>query len=250
MFGRKIVKGEKDLFILAQTLRRFRILRRVFRKKPTADLERLLFRRRQIHLMDELLRLPLNGTRQLAKDVGRFVHPTPLLPDRQMENWPSSENTNRVLALFSEIPPEKWRDILLALSPPPSIRSHSEIPLQLVLYEARRGNEGAVEVLLRTLERFGGLDSMQMQSAISHLILFKPALFIQKLAKYSSALDIKRICNYWGSFELPGFNRDAILRRRIEVLTALRMPRYDKLILRCIEYIKGELAEQERSFGD
>ncbi len=168
----------------------------------------------------------------------------------QMENRPSSENMRRVLALFSEIPTYNWRDIFPASSSPPSTRSPSEIALDLVLREAVRGNEGAVEVLLRTLNHFGGLESMRVHSAISQLILTKPALFIKKLAKYGSALDIKGICNYWGSFEHPGFNRDAILRRRLETLTALRMPKYDKLILRCIGYIQNELAARERSFGD
>ena len=167
----------------------------------------------------------------------------------RMENWPSSENMRRVLSLFSEIPTKDRHDIFLALSQPSSIRSRPEIPLQFVLREAVRGNEGAVEVLLRTLNHFGGLASMQVHSAISQLILMKPALFIQKLAKYGSALDIKRICNYWGSFELPGFNLDAILRKRIETLTELRMPKYNRLILRCIGYIQSELAEQERSMS-
>jgi hypothetical protein len=81
---------------------------------------------------------------------------------------------------------------------------------------------------------------MRVHSAISQLILIKPDLFIAKLAKYGSALDIRYICNYWGSFEQPGFNLGAILRRRIEVLSGLHMPKYSELIHRCIGYIQNE----------
>ncbi|MGB8959540.1 MAG: hypothetical protein WCC00_11095, partial [Candidatus Aminicenantales bacterium] len=176
----------------------------------------------------------------------------------EMQRRPSPENMKRVLDLYSEVPRENLLDISLALSPRPEAQRHiRETPLDLVRREAICGNEYAVEVLFPALVQYFGLESMQIYSVLGNLILEKPALFIEKLAKYSMFLDsiknigesgqvapanyIERMCTYGGSFELPGINWDIILRRRIDTLATLNMPEHKELIVRCISAIEKDL---------
>jgi hypothetical protein len=176
----------------------------------------------------------------------------------EMQRRPSPENMKRVLDLYSEVPRENRLDINLALSPRPEAQRRIQVtPLDLVRREALCGNEYAVEVLFPALVQFFGMESMQIYSVLSLLILEKPALFIEKLAKYSMFLDsikdigesgqavpshyIERISTYMGSFELPDINRDVILKRRIDTLAALNMPEHQKLIDRCISAIEKDL---------
>ena len=176
----------------------------------------------------------------------------------EMQRRPSPENMKRVLDLYSEVPRENLLDISLALVAPPEAQRWIRVtPLGLVRREAICGNEYAVEVLFPALVQFFGMESMQIYSVLSNLILEKPALFIEKLAKYSMFLDssnpvggpdyvapsdyIETICTYGGSFELPGINWDIILRRRIDTLAALNMPEHKELIDRCIRLIEKNL---------
>jgi hypothetical protein len=90
-----------------------------------------------------------------------------------------------------------------------------------------------------------GLVCVCGREARSFLIVQKPALFIEKLAKCNSPLDVERICNYEASFELPGINWEVILERRIDALAALNLPKYQELIDRCIGYIEKKLTEKK-----
>ena len=178
----------------------------------------------------------------------------------EMQRRPSPENMKRVLDLYSEVPRENLLDIILTLVPPPEAQRRIwATPLYLVRREALCGNEYAVEVLFHALVQCFGLESMQIYSMLSNFILEKPALFIEKLAKYSIFLDsikdigesgqaapssyIERICAYTSSFELPGINWDVILKRRIDTLAALNMPENQELIDRCIRAIQKELKD-------
>jgi hypothetical protein len=77
-FGGKVVEREQDVLVLAQTLRRLRILCFIFREEPGVGRQGRFFRRGQIHLVDHLLGVRLNALRQLVQDVGRLMYPTAL----------------------------------------------------------------------------------------------------------------------------------------------------------------------------
>jgi hypothetical protein len=173
----------------------------------------------------------------------------------EMQSKPSPENMKRVLALFSDVPSENYIDLGFAISPPYShARLSYEIPLELILREARCGNEYAIEVLFRSLVHSGGLESMQISSALSNLILIRPNLFIEKLAKYRRLLEsidpishpelppyFEWTCSYISPFDYPKDCSNEILRRRIEILAALDIPEHKELIAHSIRLIEKNL---------
>jgi len=176
----------------------------------------------------------------------------------EMQSRPSPENMKRVLALFSDVPRENQVDLIEAMSPPfEAVRRSAEVPLNIIDHEARCCNEYAIEVLFRALVHFLGLSSEQICSTISNLVLIKPGLFIEKLAKYRQLLEcvdsaskpdvhyFEWTCDYISPFDYVDVCEDVILRRRIDVLTALNMPEHKELIDRCIRVIEKELTAKK-----
>jgi hypothetical protein len=178
----------------------------------------------------------------------------------EMQSRPSPENMKRVLDLFPEVPGATPADVIDTMFPPFEVyvRAPNE-PLGPILREARCGNEYAIEVLFRALVHVLDLYSIQICSELSNLILMKPALFIEKLAKYAQLLDsvdsirepdrviplyyFEWTCVFISSFDYP-FQREienVILRRRIDALAALNMPEHKELIDRCIRVIEKKL---------
>jgi hypothetical protein len=149
-------------------------------------------------------------------------------------------------------------------------------PLTFILHEAECGNEAAIDVAFSALFyawRYG--DDLAIQSihrVIGNLILSRPALFIEKAAQ-NPYLDAERpdIAFFKRAVETPSLDADradpvlprptilellcgqidsanylriaenALLRRRIETLAALNMPKHKELIDRCIQLIEKHL---------
>jgi len=180
----------------------------------------------------------------------------------EMRIRPNPENMKRVLSLFSYVPREYFVDLLDAMFPEAG-RRDAEIPLEIICREARCCNEDAIEVLFRALVHWLGLQSDLILEDISNLILIRPGLFIEKLAKYAQLLDdvdstskldqhyFEWICDYISIHDYWGAYEDVILRRRIDALAALDMPEHQGLIDRCIGVIEKRLKKilQEENGG-
>lgn len=172
----------------------------------------------------------------------------------EMQSRPNPENMKRVLSLFSEVPREYFVDLLDAMFPEAG-RRDADIPLEIICREARCCNEYAIEVLFRALVHWLGLQSDFILEDISNLILIRPGLFIEKLAKYRQLLDdvdsiskldqhyFEWICDYISIRDYWDVCMDVILRRRIDTLAALNMPQHRELIGRCIRVIENRLGK-------
>lgn len=177
----------------------------------------------------------------------------------EMQNRPDSVSMKRVLSLFSEVPIENFADLLEAIDPSTETsRSDAESPLEIIRREARCCNEYAIEVLFRAFIHFIGYQGLVMQEELSNLILIRPRLFIEKLAKYIDILDgveadgrpaihnFQWICTSIGSsYFWDTCDINIILRRRIDALAALNMPEHKELIDRCIRSIEKELTAKK-----
>jgi hypothetical protein len=170
----------------------------------------------------------------------------------KMKIRPSPKIMKKVLALFSDIGNQNQLDAIYAMFPDEEPgRDTSEGPYKIVLYEARCGNEYAIELLFRSLVYVAGFYSMEISGAISNLILIRPAMYIEKLAKYVQLLEsanssshpnyVEWTCTYIRYFDYPGDCMNTILRRRISALEGLRMPQYRELIGRCIKIMQNAL---------
>lgn len=174
----------------------------------------------------------------------------------EMQSRPNPENMKRVLSLFSDVSREYFVDFLDAMFPEAG-RRDAEIPLEIICREARCCNGYAIEVLFRALVHWLGLQSDLILEDISNLILIRPGLFIEKLAKYrqllcdvdsTSKLDqhyFEWTCTHISTRDYWDVCEDVILRRRIDALAALDMPEYKKLIGRCIRVIEKKLNNTE-----
>jgi hypothetical protein len=172
----------------------------------------------------------------------------------EMQSRPSPENMKKVLALFSDLPTENLPDLILAISPPTNSAGRQwPSPLGIIIHEAICCNEYAIEVSFRALVHFFGIQSMEICSTISNLILIKPALFIENLAKYRQLLEyvdsisvpqvhyFEWTCDYISPWDYADVRIDLILRRRIDALAALNMPEHKELIARCIRLLEKKL---------
>jgi len=172
----------------------------------------------------------------------------------EMQRRPSPENMKRVLSLFNEVPREYFVDLLDAMYPSfETMGPGAERPLEIICREAACCNEYAIEVLFRALVHFLGLPAEYILNEISNLILIRPGLFIEKLAKYRQLLDdvdstgkldqhyFEWICDHISIFVYYAVFEDVILRRRLDALAALNMPEYKELIGRCIRVIENRL---------
>ena len=177
----------------------------------------------------------------------------------EMRSRPSPENMKRLLELFPAGPKETPAELILALKPLMD-------PFLLVLREARCGNEYAIEILFRNLVQCISGDAVLTYGELSNLIITKPGLFVEKLAKYAKLLDSVKSVIIEGDREISlnyfeetcvfiSFNDyteytneldciNTILRRRIEALEALNMPEHKDIISRCIQLIKGKLIKE------
>ncbi len=179
----------------------------------------------------------------------------------EMKSRPSPENMKKVLALFSDDPKQYLRYVLEAMFPtagwPPREPSEAD-PFEIILHEARCGNEYAIEVLFPALFYADDWASTRIYSLISNLILMKPALFIEILAKYRHRMEsMKSInlpegpvsvdyldlsCNYIDFHDYPdALAENVILRRRAGTLAALDIPEHKELINLCIRLIENKL---------
>lgn len=189
----------------------------------------------------ELERKPLEDPR--AEIISVFA---------EMQSRPNPENMKRVLSLFYEVPQEYFVNLLDAMFPEAG-RRDAEIPLEIICREARCCNEYAIEVLFRALVHWLGLQSDLILEDISNLVLIRPGLFIEKLAKYSQLLDdvdstskldqhyFEWICDHISIRDYWDVCEGVILRRRIDALAALNMPQHRELIGRCIRVIEDRL---------
>lgn len=190
---------------------------------------------------------------QKAKNIDVFA---------EMQSKPSPENMKRVLDLFPEVPEATPADVIMSMFPPFEVimKAPKKLELlELIIREARCGNEYAIEVLFRSVVHVFGLHSLEICYELSNLVLMKTDLFIEKLAKYARLLDsvnhikepdrviplnyVEWICIVISSFDYP-YQReieDTILRRRIDALAALNMPQHKELIGRCIRVIQNRL---------
>jgi len=182
----------------------------------------------------------------------------------EMKSRPSPENMKKVLALFDERS-EGFAYLIGALFPligipgeggwPPRARSEAG-PLEIILHEATCGNPYALEIvftgLLPAFRSWDSLASQVLFGFISDLILMKPAVFIEKVAKFSylesERLDtvpitfLDEICGTVDFHAYPDEKaKGTILRRRIAALGALDMPEHKELIARCIRLIEKNL---------
>ena len=192
----------------------------------------------------------------LKKKGGRLVDPSEKIKRIFVEisRRPSRENMKKIVALFSDVPRDNLSDVVRAMFPNPSL---SENPFDLISYEAKCCNEYAIEVLFNIMGIVGGVDSMLTCRRISNLILMKPDLFVEKLAKYrrslvseGSNLSLARviplkylecICAFTSPLDYPEECESVILRRRIDALAALDMPEHKELIDSCKRVMESKL---------
>jgi hypothetical protein len=180
----------------------------------------------------------------------------------QMIARPSPENMSIVLALFDERR-EEHHFLEAALFPLISIsgpngplREIRPDPLAIIFHEARCGNPYAIQIvftaLLRAFRAWDDLASQLLVSFISDLILMKPAVFVENVAKFgyleSELLDTAPITFLdWvcGTIDFHSYPDEeakvTILRRRSVALAALDMPKHKELIDRCIRLIEKHL---------
>jgi hypothetical protein len=180
----------------------------------------------------------------------------------QMIARPSPENMQNVLALFDERR-EEHHFLEAALFPLISISGPNgqpgEIrpdPLEIIFHEATCGNPYAIQIVFTALPRaFFAPDDLASQflvGYISDLMLMKPAVFIENVAKFgyleSERLDtapitfLDWICGTVDLHNHPDEEaEETILKRRIVALGALDMPKHKELIDRCIQLIEKHL---------
>jgi hypothetical protein len=178
----------------------------------------------------------------------------------EMKAKPNPENMKRIRDSFLNAPHGNAADIMRTIFPPIDFNTVPPFEsFELILRESRCGNEYAIEILFNVLVHVFGLQSMEICSELSNLILTKPDLFIEKLSKYIKLLDSVNqihfddriipvfyfdwVCDYISGFDYPNPEecQNVILRRRIDVLAALDMPEYKELINRCIQVIEKKL---------
>jgi hypothetical protein len=180
----------------------------------------------------------------------------------EMMAKPSPENMNKVLALFDERREEHQFleaalfpliSISSSIWPPRQIRPD---PLEIIFHEAECGNLYAIQIVFTALPRaFFAPDDLASQflvGYISDLMLKKPAIFIENVAKFgyleSERLDtapitfLDWICGTVDFHSYPDEKaKETILRRRSAALGALDMPKHKELINRCIRLIEKHL---------
>jgi hypothetical protein len=81
MLGRKVVKGKQDFFIFLQAFARFWEFALITGNELIVGCQSRLASWCQVHFMDQLLGLVLNALGHFIKDIGRLMHPAPLLGD-------------------------------------------------------------------------------------------------------------------------------------------------------------------------
>jgi hypothetical protein len=175
---------------------------------------------------------------------------------------PDRKNMRRVLALCDERKME-FHYLQAALFPLISISDQvwppekpCPDPLSVIFHEAECGNPEAVEIVFRALipafHSWDDLASQWLFDFLSNLILRKPAVFIENVAKLgdleSERLDtapitfLDSICGHVDFLTYPGERaKETILKRRIAALEALKMPEHKELIERCIDLIRKNL---------
>ncbi|MGA2531400.1 MAG: carboxypeptidase-like regulatory domain-containing protein [Candidatus Aminicenantales bacterium] len=180
----------------------------------------------------------------------------------EMMGRPSPENMRKVLALFDERRrefPYVTAAVFPLISRPdqvwPPYRPCPD-PLSIILHEAICGNKYAIEIvftaLLPAFRAWDDLASQSLVGFISDLMLMKPAVFIENVAKFgyleSERLDtvpitfLDWICGTVDFHSYPDEKaKETILRRRIAALEALKMPEHKELIDRCIRLIAKKL---------
>jgi hypothetical protein len=79
MLGRKVIEGKEDFFILLQAFAGLWEFDLVTRDELIVSCQGRFASRGQLHLMDQFFRLALNTFRHFIQDVGRLMHPAPLL---------------------------------------------------------------------------------------------------------------------------------------------------------------------------
>ena len=167
----------------------------------------------------------------------------------EMLRIPCRENMKRVLDLISEDRKYNFDHIIPLIFPQLMAGDTLSDPFYLILREARCGNEYAIDVLFRLGFYVIGLPSMEFCGMASNLILIKPTLFIDKLAKHRHRLgsrvsldDLDHICNYISNWDYPEeTDVNLILRRRIDALASLNIPEHKELINHCIKLITTQL---------
>src|SRR5258707_13106449 len=79
MLGRKVIEGEQDFFIFLQAFAGLWKFGLVTGDELIVSCQSRFAGRRQVHFMDQLLGPALNTFRHFIQDVGRLMHPAPLL---------------------------------------------------------------------------------------------------------------------------------------------------------------------------
>jgi hypothetical protein len=181
---------------------------------------------------------------------------------RLMIARPSPENMMKVLALFDERR-EEHRFLEAALFPLISISSSvwpprdiRPDPLEIIFHEAKCGNLTAIQIVFTALPRaffaWDDFASHLLVGYISDLMLMKPGIFIENVAKFgyleSERLDtapitfLDWICGTVDFHSYPDEKaKETILKRRSVALGALNMPKHKELIDRCIRLIEKHL---------
>ena len=185
----------------------------------------------------------------------------------QMIARPSPENMKSVLGLFDERNKEQ-PFLAAALFPLISISGQDwppekplPSPLEIIFHEATCGNPYAIDIvftaLLPAFRSWDSLASGLLVGFISDLILMKPAVFIESVAKFgyldSERLDdtvpftfLDWICSTVDFYIYPDENaKETILRRRIAALAAIRLPEHKDLIDQCIRLIEKGLSSKQ-----
>jgi hypothetical protein len=134
-------------------------------------------------------------------------------------------------------------------------------PLGIILHEATCGNTYAVGIVFAALVpaflSWDDLASLTLAGFISNLMLMRPDMFIENVAKLgyldSQLLDtapitfLDWICGHVDFNTYPDANaKETILRRRIAALEDLKMPERRNLIDRCILLIEKNLGQPLR----
>ena len=81
MLGWKVIEGKQDFLILLQALAGFREFDLVTGDELIVSCQSCFASRRQVHLMDQLLRFALHALGHFIQDVNRLMHPATLLSD-------------------------------------------------------------------------------------------------------------------------------------------------------------------------
>jgi hypothetical protein len=81
MLGWKVIEGKQDFLILLQALAGFGEFDLVTGDELIVSCQSCFASRRQVHLMDQLLRFALHALGHFIQDVNRLMHPATLLSD-------------------------------------------------------------------------------------------------------------------------------------------------------------------------